>query len=94
MNYTVTLSAAQDAALSYAALSQDEWIQNAIDSRCQAAIDEIVKVAVQRSFAEGVTLPTSAEEVVLLAFEKGWVKTAEQRNVEYRAQLAALEQQP
>jgi hypothetical protein len=42
MNYTITLTAAEDAAMSYAAFSQNDWIQNAVHERARIAIEEIV----------------------------------------------------
>lgn len=88
MNYQITLTAAEDAALSYAALSQDDWIQNAIRERCRVAIDEIVGIAVQNFLATGIQIPSSKEEIVALAFSTGLVKTAAQRQAEAEA-LAA-----
>jgi hypothetical protein len=44
MKYTITLTEAEDKALSYVALSQQDWIDNAVHERCRVAIDEIVKI--------------------------------------------------
>lgn len=88
MTYQIILTAAEDAALSYAALSQDDWIQNAVHERCRIAIDEIVGIAVQACLQEGVQVPGTKDDIVALAFEKGWVKTAAQRNAEAEAAAA------
>ncbi len=48
MNYTVTLSDAEDKALSYVAYSQQDWIDNAVHERCRIAIDDIVKICVEK----------------------------------------------
>jgi superoxide dismutase len=40
--YTITLSAAEDKALGFVAVSQNEWIQNAVKERCRLAIEEII----------------------------------------------------
>jgi hypothetical protein len=88
-NYTVTLTEAENKALSYAALSQDEWIQNAIHERCRVAIEEIVATTVQRCLETNTQIPGSKDAMVDLAFEQGWVKTAAQRNAEFEAELAA-----
>jgi hypothetical protein len=45
--YTITLTAAEDAALSAVALSQDDWIQHAVHERARIAIEEIVGITVQ-----------------------------------------------
>ena len=78
-NYSITLSAAEDKALAYAALSQDEWIQNMVHNRCQMAIEEIVGITVQKCLETNTPIPSSKDAMVDLAFEKGWVKTAAER---------------
>lgn len=88
-NYTITLSAAEDAALSYAATSQDEWIQNAVHNRCRIAIEEIVARTVQKCLETNTAIPGSKDAMVELAFEQGWVKTAAQRQAEIEAEAAA-----
>jgi hypothetical protein len=45
--YTITISEAQDKALSFVTVSQQEWIQNSVNSRCQQAIEEIVNAVVE-----------------------------------------------
>jgi hypothetical protein len=87
--YTITLTAAEDKALSYAALSQDGWIQNAVHERCRVAIDEIVNITVQKCLETNTAIPGSKDAMVELAFERGWVKTAAQRNAEAEAEAAA-----
>ena len=64
MNYTITLSAAEDKALGVAALSQDDWIQNAVHERCRIAIEEIVASEVQRLLAAGQSITGSKEDIV------------------------------
>ena len=88
-NYTITLSAAEDAALSYTALSQDDWIQNAIHERCRVAIEEIVALTVQKCLETNTPIPGSKDAMVDLAFTQGWVKTAAQRNAEAEAERIA-----
>ena len=90
-NYTITLTEAENKALSYAALSQDEWIQNAVHERCRVAIDEIVALTVQKCLETSTAIPGSKDAMVDLAFTQGWVKTAAQRNAE--AEAARLAEQ-
>jgi hypothetical protein len=87
--YTINLTSAEDQALSYAAFSQDDWIQNAIHERCRIAIDEIVAVTVQKCLETGTPIPGSKEAMVDLAFSQGWIKTAAQRQAEAEAEQAA-----
>lgn len=87
--YNITLSAAEDAALSYAALSQDGWIQNAVRERCRIAVDEIVQVCIAKCLETNTQIPGSKDAMVELAFEQGWVKTAAERQAEFDAAAAA-----
>jgi hypothetical protein len=80
--YTITLSAAEDKALSYVAFSQDEWIQNAVHHRCYAAIEEIVAAEVQRLLAAGQPITGTKEDIVLAAP----IKSAAERQAEIEAQ--------
>jgi len=90
MNYTITLSAAEDAALSHVAFSQDDWIQNAVHERCRIAIDEIVQITVQHCLDNGIQVPGTREEIVAYAFDNGVVKTAAVRNAEAEAEATAM----
>jgi hypothetical protein len=89
--YTITLSDAEDAALSYVALSQQDWIDNAVHERARIAIEEIVVITVQKCLDTGTQIPGSKDAMVELAFEQGWVKTAEERQAE--AEAASLAEQ-
>jgi hypothetical protein len=80
--YTTTLTEAEDTALAYVAFSQDDWIQNAVHNRCRIAIDEIITIAVEKCLEEGITLPNTKDAIVMLAVERGWIKTAAQRHDE------------
>jgi len=81
--YNITLTSAEDSALSYVSVSQDDWIQNAVHERCRIAIEEIVALAVQQCLANNVQIPGSKDEIVELAFGKGWVMAAAQSQAKY-----------
>ena len=87
--YTIELTAAEDAALSYAALSQQDWIDNAVHERARIAIEEIVALTVQKCLETNTQIPGSKDAMVELAFEQGWVKTAAVRQAEAEAEMAA-----
>lgn len=87
--YIVELTETENDALSYVTVSQDDWIQNAAHERCRIAIDEIVQITVQKCLETNTQIPGSKEQMVSLAFEKGWVKTAAQRQAESEAAEAA-----
>lgn len=67
VEYTVTLSDAEDKALGYVAYSQQDWIDNAVHERCRIAIEEIVNAEVQRKLAAGETISGSKEDIVMAA---------------------------
>jgi hypothetical protein len=91
MDYTTTLTAAEDKALSHAAFSQQDWIDNAVHERCRIAIDEIVQVTVAKCLETGTQIPGSKDEMVDLAFAQGWVKTAADRQAEAEAAAQAMQ---
>lgn len=91
MNYQITLTPAENDALGYAALSQDDWIQNAVHERCRIAIDEIVAITVQKCLETGTQIPGSKDEMVELAFAQGWVKSAAERQAEAEAAAIAAQ---
>ena len=72
--YTITLTNAENLALEYIAASQQEWIDNVVHDRCRIAIDEIVALSVERCLAQGIQLPGSKDEIVLLAKTQGWLE--------------------
>jgi hypothetical protein len=87
--YTINLSEAEDKALSYAALSQQDWIDNAVHERCRIAIDEIAKICFEQCLANNIQIPGSKDAMVDLAFQNGWVLTAADRQAQAEAEAAA-----
>ena len=83
--YTITLSDAEDKALGVVALSQNDWIQNAVKERCRLAIEEIVAAEVQRKLAAGESITGSKDDIVLAAN----VESAAQRQARMEAEQAA-----
>ena len=81
VQYTVTLSDAENKALGFVAFSQQDWIDNAIHERCRIAIEEIVNAEVQRKLAAGETISGSKEDIVNAAN----IKSAAQRQAEHDA---------
>jgi hypothetical protein len=91
--YNITLTEAENKALSYVALAQQDWIDNAVHERCRLAIEEIVALTVQKCLETNTAIPGSKDAMVDLAFEQGWVKTAAQRQAEFEAEQAARQGQ-
>jgi hypothetical protein len=83
--YTITLSDAEDKALGVVALSQNDWIQNAVKERCRIAIEEIVAAEVQRKLAAGESITGSKDDIVMAAN----VESAAQRQARMEAEQTA-----
>lgn len=82
MKYTINYTETENRAMQYAAADVNDWIQNAAHERARIAIDEIVKIAVEKFLEVGQVIPGSKDEIVAAAFTNGWVKTAAERNAE------------
>jgi hypothetical protein len=83
--YTITLTDAQDKALSVVAVDQQDWIENAVFERCRIAIEEIVNAEVQRKLAAGQPITGSKDDIVMAAD----IETAAERNERLAAEAAA-----
>lgn len=86
---TIELTATEFQAMEYAALSVQDWADNAVKNRARIAIDEIVDITVKACLDNGVQIPGTKDEIVALAFANGYVKTAAVRNAEAEAAMAA-----
>jgi len=86
--YTITLTAAEDKALSTVAIDQNDWIQNMVHERCRIAIEEIVASEVQRKLAAGESITGSKEDIVVAAD----VETAVERQARLEEELKLQEQ--
>jgi hypothetical protein len=84
--YTITLSAAENKALGFVAVSQQEWIDNVVHHRCSIAIEEIVAAEVQRKLAANETISGSKDDIVLNAP----IKSAAERQAEFEAQQGQI----
>ena len=87
----IELTDTQFKGLEYAALSPQEWAENAVTNRARIANDEIVQLTVQHCLDNGIQVPATRELIVAYAFENDVVKTAAVRNTEAQAALPAAE---
>jgi len=85
---TIELTDTQYKGLEYAALSPEDWAENAVTERARIANDEIVNLTVQHCLDNGVQIPATREEIVAYAFDNDIVKTAAVRQAE--AELAEV----
>ena len=83
MDYTVTLTEAENKAMEYASADVQDWIDNAAHNRARIAIDEICDLYVKHKLDNNQPITTTNKpDMVLAAYEEGLVKTAAQRNEE------------
>ena len=76
MEYTITLTNTEKSAMEYVAYDPQEWIENAAKERSRIAIEEIVKLAVDKFLEAGQPIPGSRDEIVAAAYSNGWIQTA------------------
>jgi len=88
---TIELTDTQFKGLEYAALSPQEWADNAVTERCRIANDEIVDITVKHCLDNGIQVPATREAIVAYAFDNDIVKTVAVRNAEAEAALPAAE---
>lgn len=87
-NITITLTDTQMKGLEYAAVSPQDWAENAVTERARQANDEIVQMYTNRALDEGIQIPATRDEIVTDAFTRNWAKTATDREAEAQAALA------
>jgi glycine cleavage system H lipoate-binding protein len=75
MNYTVTLTETEKLAMEYIAYEPQEWVENVVKERARIAIDEIVKIAVEKFLEINESIPGSKDEIVSQAYSRGWINT-------------------
>ena len=85
--YETELTDTEDKAMTYCALSTQEWADNALKTRAKAAIDEIVALNIAHCNANGITIATGEDKQVEQAFTLKVVKTAKERNDEAKKSL-------
>jgi len=81
-DYTVKLTDTEDKAMSYCALSTQDWVDNALKNRAKIAIDNIVSLNTQHCNANNIQIATGEDAQVTQAFDLKVVKTAKERNEE------------
>ena len=80
MDITISISNTEYSALEYVAASPEDWADNAVTERARIAINEIVSLYTTRALDEGVSIPSTREDIVADAYSRGWIQTAADRN--------------
>tara|TARA_R100001510_G_scaffold28839_1_gene25510 strand:+ start:933 stop:1193 length:261 start_codon:yes stop_codon:yes gene_type:complete len=79
---TVTLTDTENKALEYAAVSVQDWADNALTNRARIAKDEIISLLVAHCNANDVALAVGEDAQVTQAYDLGVVRTAAQVNAD------------
>ena len=85
---TIELTDTQYKGLEYAALSPQDWAENAVTERCRIANDEIVDITVKHCLDNSIQVPATREAIVTYAFDNDIVKTAAVRQQEAEAEMS------
>ena len=73
---TITVTDAEKKCLEYAAMSAEEWTDNAVTNRARLAKDEIIAKLVTHCNANSIALATGEDAQVTQAFDLEVVKAA------------------
>ena len=79
MNYTITLTETEKLAMEYIAYDPQDWVENSMKERARLAIEDIVKIAVDKFLEANQTIPGSREEIVAAAYANDWIQTAKDK---------------
>ena len=83
MDYTITLTEAEQKAMEYIAADVDEWITNAAKNRARIAIDQICSLYTNHKLENNEPITVVGKDaMVLAAYEEGLIKSAAQTNAE------------
>ena len=79
---TISVTATEQKCMEYAAVSVQDWADNALTNRARIAKDEIISLLVAHCNANGITIATGEDAQVTQAYDLKVVKTAAARNAE------------
>ena len=79
---TVSLTATEQKCMEYAAVSVQDWADNALTNRARIAKEEIISLLVTHCNANGIAIATGEDAQITQAYDLEVVKTAAARNAE------------
>ena len=89
MEYTITLTEAQNKALEFVTYDPQEWIENAVYERCRHAIQQIVNLEVERITSQGGEISGTKEDIILAAPIKTAKEREEESNRKFQEELSS-----
>ena len=75
---TISLTDTENKAMEYAAVSVQDWADNALTNRARIAKDEIIEKLVKHCNSNGIAIATGEDAQVTQAYDLGVVRTAAQ----------------
>ena len=88
-NYTVSLTDTEVKSLEYAAVDNQDWINNAVKNRARVAKIEIIRANTSYCNTNGIAIALGEDAQVEQAYSLGVVKTAKERDEETLAKLTS-----
>lgn len=88
-NYTVSLTDTEVKSLEYAAVDNQDWINNAVKNRARVAKIEIIRANTSYCNTNGIAIALGEDAQVEQAYSLGVVKTAKERDEEMLAKLTS-----
>lgn len=79
---TVSLTDTENKCMEYAAVSVQDWADNALTNRARIAKEEIISLLVAHCNANSIAIATGEDAQITQAYELEVVKTAAARNAE------------
>ena len=79
-DYTVKLTDTEDKAMSYCAMSTQDWVDNALKNRARIAKEEIIVLNTTHCNANNIQIATGEDAQITQAFDLKVVKTAKERH--------------
>lgn len=72
--YNVELSELEYLAMQYVCMDINEWIQNSVHDRARMAIEQVINDAIKEFLDKGESMPGSKEEIIQLAYHRGYLR--------------------
>ena len=85
---TIEITDTELKCMEYAAVSPQDWADNAVTNRARIAGDEIVAALVAHCNANEIAIATGKDAQIAQAFELGVVRTAAEAQAEAEADLS------
>lgn len=80
-DYTISYTELEDLGMLYICADTLEWVNNACKERARLAVEEAFTDAVNAFVSRGEAMPGTKEEIIKLAYQKGYIVAYKDRVV-------------